>query len=324
MFLTSEQILSLAPAQLDNLRASRYRADEQAFAASELADDDLATVRALYAMLGEVEALTGDGRQGEDRAALLALTARHDVDGLLHRVRRIGAASSSLRVAAAVHDLRGGALTTLFVHLAPRRRGLARPDAWRALFLAARDHRKVMRNVLIDLDAAARARDLAFLPHSLADLARALRAIAGVVRNEPIVIEVECATDAVIAESCVECAAIDRVAYNLMNNAIRHAARPEIFVSLRTLDHDLRVTVANAVAPEQGALVAAALARDPAALHGSFTTTGSGQGLRIVSDLVSRAYGVTSTEALIERGYVGAKLLDDAFVTWFHWPLGGA
>jgi len=39
---------------------------------------------------------------------------------------------------------------------------------------------------------------------------------------------------------------------------------------------------------------------------------------------VSRAYGVASTEALVSDGYVGAKVLDDLFVTWFHWPLAGA
>ncbi|CAN5881683.1 hypothetical protein BH11MYX4_BH11MYX4_54740 [soil metagenome] len=94
--------------------------------------------------------------------------------------------------------------------------------------------------------------------------------------------------------------------------------------SLRTVDHDLRVTVANAVAPEQRAVVEATLAGNPAALHGSFTTSGSGHGLRIVSDLVSRAYGVASTESLVSDGYVGAKVIDDAFVTWFPWPLAGA
>jgi len=320
--LSTDQVLSLAPVLLENRRASRYRADEQAIASSDLGAVDFATVTALYAMLGELEESGAD--PSADPAAPLAVAARHDLDGLLQRVRRLGAERSSPRVASAVHDLRGGALTTLFVHLGRLRRLPERADTRRSLLLGARDHRKMMRNVVLDLDATARARDLAFLPHSLVELARTLRAFAGVVRGEPIVVDVESATDAVIAESCVECAAIDRVAYNLMNNAVRHADRPEISVSLRTSDHDLQVTVANAIAPEQRTLVAAKLGRDPAALHGSFTTTGSGQGLQIVSDLVSRAYGVASTEALVSDGYVGAKVLDDLFVTWFHWPLAGA
>jgi hypothetical protein len=47
-------------------------------------------------------------------------------------------------------------------------------------------------------------------------------------------------------------------------------------------------------------------------------------GLRIVSELVGRAYGVPSTEAMTKGGYVGAKIVDDGFVGWFHWPLSGA
>ena len=320
--LTDDQVRNLAPLHLESRRASRYRAEDQAIASSDLGTEDFATVTALYAMLGDLEASGAD--PSAEAATLLEIAARHDVDGLLHRIRRLGVADSAPHVVSAVHDLRGGALTTLFVHLGRLRRLPERAETKRALVLGARDHRKMMRNVVLDLDAAGRARDLAFLPHSLAELAHALRAFAGVVRDEPIVVDVESAADAVIAESCVECAAIDRVAYNLMNNAVRHADRPEIAVSLRTFDHDLRVTVANAIAPEQRRVVAATLASDPAALHGSFTTTGSGHGLEIVSDLVSRAYGVTSTEALVAEGYVGAKVFDDLFVTWFHWPLAGA
>ena len=320
--LTDDQVRSLAPLHLESRRASRYQSEEQAIASSDLGAEDVATITALYAMLGELEARGGE--PGAEPSALLEVAARHDVEGLLHRIRRLGAAHPAPHVASAMHDLRGGALSTLFVHLGRLRRLPDRADTKRAIVLGARDHRKMMRNVVLDLDAEGRARDLAFLPHSLAELARALRAFAGVVRDEPIVVDVESAADAVIAESCVECAAIDRVAYNLMNNAVRHADRPAISVSLRTFDHDLRVTVANAVAPEQREVVAATLASDPAALHGSFTTTGSGHGLEIVSDLVSRAYGVSSTEALVAEGYVGAKVLDDVFVTWFHWPLAGA
>jgi hypothetical protein len=42
-----------------------------------------------------------------------------------------------------------------------------------------------------------------------------------------------------------------------------------------------------------------------------------------VADLVSRAYGVEPNR-LTGGHYVGAKLVDDEFVTWFHWPLSGA
>ena len=71
-------------------------------------------------------------------------------------------------------------------------------------------------------------------------------------------------------------------------------------------------------------LRASIFASDSASLFGTFTTSGSGHGLRIVSELVGRAYGVASVDTLVKDGYVGAKIIEDSFVTWFHWPLAGA
>lgn len=136
--------------------------------------------------------------------------------------------------------------------------------------------------------------------------------------------DVSCTIVAVIADRCMECAAVDRAAYNLLNNAARHAARPRIAARLVALETDLRVAVANAISPEQRARLVALLAEDPAALFGSYTTTGSGHGLRIVSELVGRAYGVPSVKVLTEGGYVGTRVVEDGFVAWFHWPLSGA
>ena len=137
-------------------------------------------------------------------------------------------------------------------------------------------------------------------------------------------VEVDCPRDAIIAESCVECGAIDRVAYNLLNNAARHASDPLVSIWLVRLEKDLRVAVANAVAPEHRALIEQRVTTDPASLFGGFTTTGSGYGLRIVSELVGSAYGIASVKRLVESGHVGATLLEDRFVAWFHWPLSDA
>ena len=63
------------------------------------------------------------------------------------------------------------------------------------------------------------------------------------------------------------------------------------------------------------------MATSPAALFGDFSTTGSGYGLRIVSELVGAAYGIGSVERLVTSGHIGARLVDDRFVAWFHWPL---
>lgn len=322
MALSLETIARIAPSPLENCRGTRYRAEEQAIELSALSDEDRPIVVSIYAMLGELEAIVRSEAGVDDPAPLHDFVARHEIGELVHRIRRLGAGSDHL--AEAIHDIRGGALSAIVVHLLRLGRVPYRPDMARSIFIATRDHMKMMRNVLRDLDPAARERDLAFRPHSLGDLARALREFTATTGAESVVVDVECTAEGIIAESCVECSAIDRVAYNLLNNAARYANRPSIAAWLMTLDSDLRVAIANSVSDAQRAIVDEQLATSAASLFGSFTTSGSGYGLRIVSELVGRAYGIASVETLTKRGYVGAKVVGDTFVTWFHWPLAGA
>ena len=326
MTLSVETIARLAPSPLENWRGTRYRADEQAIELRALSPDDQPVVVTIYAMLRELESVVGGGADLDDPAPLLAFVARHDVGTLVRRVQRLGATQQDdAHLAEAIHDIRGGALTALVVHLMRLGRAAYRSDVARALFIASRDHMKMMRNVVLDLDPVARERDLGFRPHSLGDLARALREFTATsTGGEPVTVDVACTAEAIIAESCVECSAIDRVAYNLLNNAARYADRPTIDAWLVTMESDLRVAIANSVSAEQRAIVEEQLAASSSSLFGSFTTSGSGHGLRIVSELVSRAYGVSSLETLTKAGYVGAKVVEESFVTWFHWPLAGA
>jgi len=324
--LSLEAIAGIAPSPLENCRGTRYRADEQAIELSALAEDDRPIVVAMYAMLRELDAIVGSDAGLDDPAPLHAFVARHDVGALVGRIRRLGAAQTGdAHLAEAVHDIRGGALTALVVHLLRLGRVPYRSDVARTLFIATRDHMKMMRNVVRDLDPVARERDLTYRPHSLGDLARALREFTATApSDEAVVVDVQCMAEGVIAESCVECAAIDRVAYNLLNNAARYADQPTIAAWLLVMDSDLRVAIANSISAEQRGIIEEQLATSAASLFGGFTTSGSGYGLRIVSELVGRAYGVASVDRLAKDGYVGAKVVDGCFVTWFHWPLGGA
>lgn len=326
MTLPLETIARLAPTPLENYRSSRYRADEQAIDLAALPPDDQPVVVAIYAMLRELTGIVGGEGGLDDPAPLHAFVARHDIGAFVDRIRRLGAtAPDDAHLAEAIHDIRGGALTALVVHLMRLGRAPYRSDMARTLFIAARDHMKMMRSVVRDLDPVARERDLTFRPHSLGELARALREFTASAGDDAqVTVEVACTAEGVIAESCVECAAIDRVAYNLLNNAARYADRPTIDAWLVTMESDLRVAVANSVSDGQRAVVEEQLASSPTSLFGSFTTSGSGHGLRIVSELVGRAYGVGNIETLTHAGYVGARIVDRQFVTWFHWPLAGA
>ncbi len=307
----------LAPRHLENCRTSRYRGDDQTIRLDALQVADQGTIQDLHVFLHTLLAAASD-----DEEHFLDHVDLKPLPALIDRLRRVGeAAIDDPRVAAAIHDIRGGTMGILSIVLTRYvRTGALRPYSSRSIALSIRDHLKIMRNVLEDLDPPRREQDLAYKPHSLLDLAGAIRAFPGIVGDVPATVVVDCPEDAVIAESCVECGAIDRAAYNLLNNALHHARGASIQVWLIVTDDNLRVAVANDVSELQRRSLENI---DAASLFGDFTTTGSGKGLQIVADLVGRAYGIPSA-MLTSSQHVGARLLDDVFVSWFHWPLSGA
>ncbi len=323
--LSDAVVRGLAPTHLENYRASRYRADDVAIELSRFGAADRALVVEIYEALRELLVVVDPLGGVDDAAPLLAFAERRDLRGLVFRVRHLGAsAGDEATLAEAIHDIRGGGFTAMMLELGRLSRGPYRKNLARSLYYLARDHMKMMRNVARDLDPEARARDLAFRPHSLADLADALRGFPAHVGDRPVVVRVECPAEAAIAESCVECGAIDRAAYNLLNNAARHAHEPAIDAHLVLVEGNLRVAIANPVSEAQRTVLAPELAADAGGLFRGFSTTGSGYGLRIVAELVGSAYGVTNPDQLIKGGYFGAALADQLFVSWFHWPLSGA
>ena len=45
-------------------------------------------------------------------------------------------------------------------------------------------------------------------------------------------------------------------------------------------------------------------------------------GLSICGEFVANAYGLAGASEAVAGGHVGAKVVNSAFVAWFHWPLG--
>ncbi|MGK7930000.1 MAG: hypothetical protein AB4041_01010, partial [Microcystaceae cyanobacterium] len=54
--------------------------------------------------------------------------------------------------------------------------------------------------------------------------------------------------------------------------------------------------------------------------QGGYTRSGHGIGLSNCSDLVASSFGLSPSEA-IEGGDLGAKVLDNTYYAWFHWPI---
>ncbi len=329
--LTPADLAALAPARLPSYRRLRYSGDQMGIALERFAPAGRALVARLYTSLGELLELLGPG-QGSPEAALAALPARCAAlgwDELLRELRGLSLAAGDDDALArqVLHDLKGGALQALAAYIQLAARGLVSAAQLNRMFFLARDQLKIMRSCVGGLDAAAAARDSAYRLHSVELLREKWASAEHRVGAGPVEVRVHTAFRGDIAEGCLEFAALDRVLYNLINNAARHSADGAVDLWIAPVGagpDSLRFVVANLVTPEQRRVLAA---RFPAGLgelfEGGFTTGGVGLGMRICADFVCNAYGVPAVAQALAEGHLGARMIGERFVAWVHWPLAG-
>jgi signal transduction histidine kinase len=133
--------------------------------------------------------------------------------------------------------------------------------------------------------------------------------------------------DGALCESCLEFSTLDRIIYNLMNNAAEHSDDGVVHFYLVPLPGDppvdVRLVFRNQVNEEQQRQLREQFGDDPSEIfRGGFTTGGHGLGMRICADFCAQAYGLSDFQRAKDKGYFGAKWIGDQFTTWFHWPIG--
>ena len=359
MRLDESSILALAPERLLNQRVSRYGGDGMDVSMRDLTTDDARHVAKLYGalstLLGELrEALgvpAGDGRapggfstgspdlhyaSAESAASARQVLVRTAKDPAW---REAMAAARALRGAApsgaddasrrkmvtqVLHDVRGGALTALALTLdLIGIRSASTADIVRTFYLT-RDHLKIMRNALADVDVEARDRDRAYRDHGTRLLFEKWASATHQLAPERSArIDVDSTYEGPVSRRCLEFSALDRVLYNLMNNAVRFTSDGVVTLYLREVGGNLRFVVANTITVNQLDALRAAHGESLGSLYlGGFTTGGEGVGLSICAEFVANAFGLSGAADAILDGHVGATVMDDTFVTWFHWPMG--
>ena len=154
----SESLLALAPLHLSNHRKERYQGDDLCIALTSLAVRDQTLVHAIYKALSDLlyaiaDTSTNDARKWQDVASW---TQQHNLDAFIDRVRELGEAShteaAGEELAKAMHDVRGGPLSSLLGRLQLFDHLPHNEDHLRTLFLLVRDHLKIMRSAITGLD----------------------------------------------------------------------------------------------------------------------------------------------------------------------------
>ena len=276
-------------------RSGPNRGDGQTVSLEGFGKRDEARIRALYAFLLDVQAITDAFDGAEDALTTLENLDEARIQKAFEVAQSLGsslnASEATEEVRKALHDVRGGSLAALLAHLDLIQDGIAGPVDAERVHLLVRDHLKMMRNAIYDLDPARYAADLDDRDHGM-DL---------------------------LVEKW------NNARYNLVNNAARFATDDAVHITADPVDDaretNLRFAVINKISDEQAEALEErfgdALGQ---VFEGGFTTGGHGLGLAVCADLVRHAYSMKNVGKALDEGLLGAKVVDGHYVAWFHWP----
>lgn len=323
---------ALAPEVLPNNRASRYLGDNISVRMESFAPTDQVRARTLYSALQELLGIVRSTLDDYDAAlpALRAYLQRWRWLELVREVQQLGEDSPHISnddtLGKVTHDIRGGGFQALSIILQFVEFGIAQADDIHRLFFLSRDHLKIMRNAVVDIDEQGYERDRTDNLHNVTLLTEKWQRVVHKVRGHEAVVLVDCRFEGNVSERCLEFAALDRVLYNLMNNAVHNTADGMVYLSIMPFPEadpqNLRFVIYNAVSPEQQARLTKQHPQQLGGLfRGGFTTGGTGLGMRICAEFVTNAFGLRNIDEGLRGFYFGAAIEQGCFINWFHWPI---
>jgi len=331
--LSSRELINLAPLELANYREDRFRGDGSRSRLSEYEEADREILVRIYQVLqGIFEEMQ---QENHDPAHICRILSQHGPQRqvIAQDTKQLGLATlranPSRHLAQVIHDTRGGALQSLLMRWDMLVMLPAATQGASALFFLLRDHLKIMRNCVADLDTRRFADDSARKDHGTDLLLEKWTSADFYGGSVPAQIAFDCKYQGTLCESCLEFSTLDRIIYNLLNNAARNASDHMVqFHILPTpqpeLAENLRFVIANHVSAEHATVLRAAVPDLGQLFRSGFTTGGHGVGTSIVADFCTQAFGIYDDETARKDGYYGARWIDDNFVAWFHWPIAGA
>ena len=220
-----------------------------------------------------------------------------------------------------LHDIRGGGLTALVGTAGLLEFGPPNSALLVTCGRLARDHCKIVRSALPDLNPPRRAHDEERNYHGIEKFVATWDGATIRECGREVAVAVRCEYRGGVTASCLENAAVDRVLYNHVNNAARFASDGRVTLSVFAAGPRLiRWVVSNAAAPDQKAWLAESAGPDLAKLYAGVTSGGSGIGLASCCDFVAAAFGLPMAATAVTAGYLGARLVGDEYHAWFHWP----
>lgn len=316
------------------LRRSRYYAQDIELSLYDVPLKARRAIRKLYRHLVELTYLLRPWLDNPDfpttmaekRLRTFVLTAKwSQMINALRDVTPTQMQHDSARVHRVIHDLRGGALSSLSLYLQLAESGDLHAQDIPHMVLLANDHAKMLRTAISDLDRIRYTRDELFVPQPIDHIVHHWRDVVyRIDSGESAHVTCHSQVSGYIADSVIELAALERVLYNLVNNAVRHTANNQIEIHIMYVDESrelVHFSVSNRITDAQHAMLSQLTANNPDRLvMMPLSTTGSGLGLGICADIVAHVFQADGDEIIRQR-YFAVSWQDGRFTVEFVWPM---
>jgi signal transduction histidine kinase len=333
--MDSPHLLDLPPLPTGLRAAQRFLGDGHDLSLSELKHGDQELLRTVYRLLESLYQLWRRDPSSPDWAGIAEASDPLAESSLRRAVTLLGSELPSEgprreRLKEVLHDIRGGGLSAAMaeaelLHLiAPTPASRVKERATlQSLVYLARDHAKMMRNAIRDIDPEGRMRDEEERPHYISDLVSRWDGHAYPIGGRRVLVRAVGEEDAALSSCCLEASAVDRVIYNHISNAARFTQDGEVRLEILQVDGDTaRGIISNSVSADQESWLRSRIEEDPAALYRTGVTRGGqGLGLGNAAHFVCSAFGVRKVREGLNAGFLGGRVLDGRYLAWFHWPL---
>lgn len=329
--LESKALMQIAPNDLKIHRSNRYDGTGLSISLVEFSPNDQERIQTIYQKVNAVyHAWLHHGKDlhcGELMQRLSAISD-HSFFQLVCKLGKEeyevkGGNSRVKKLHRALHDIRGGCLNGL-LGITQLINEMGGDENWyqRAVYMA-RDHAKIMRNILVDIDPNNREDDESIQSHHIDHFTEKLKNLAFEYDELKLSTHLYCTYQGNISNCCLETSSIDRILFNFINNAAKYSANHEANVYIYPVNEMMiRWVFENPVSDEH-------LQWFNANCDETFwdlilsnrTYKGQGIGLYTCAEIVGNSFGVSNAESAVKDGYIGAKLEDKKFFSWFHWPV---
>lgn len=316
------------PDALASSREARYRGGRFTLKLSSAFSREEARVfRDLYEILLDLNTLAsparGLGRNQLDAACSFArksnfMQIAHEIEGMHKNLDTMRGNAITI----VFYEIVSGPFRSIRASIELLREWEPTPEIVQTLFYLSRDHLKIMRSVLLDLDPERRARDATQRLHSIDLLLEKWENARYQTPEGALYVSMENEFRGFVAERCLEFAELDSFFYHLANNTLRFASEPHLYIHVTQRKGDnLLWTFGNPVSPQQAKAVQEAAAREGSLFNYGASTGGTGLGLAILGSCVAYAYGYENTQQAEAAGVFGHLVRDGCFLLWFHWPM---